>query len=477
MRYLSILLVGLLFFSSCQKEENTLPDSPSYISFSVAPETRAANELVKFEPGDEVGVYVLDKTLNASVTLKPAGNYADNKKFVWDEAKHAFIAADRDNLVFNAPDKKLEFYVYYPYQRQVTDATNLLHVLQGTNKQDDFLFGINDDFSGAQIIPVTFNHLLSKVDVKYTSNENRDATNMSVYTYTDVKINLSSGTATTVTNRRVAIPLEKQLFPDYASFTGVVAPQTWNTGEQFAELSYSGGGSYPFSFPATRTFSSNTHNEVFFMPKEPVYDFVVTPNPINVAALDNNAHSFSLISEKSQAINGVKLPNTATGVGYVLQEKSDWINLQANSLTVLENRDLAMRTGKIVFKQNESDKLVELTVLQAAGTQTSSYTFTFDDGSVSTSWSGVASGGASRSFSIVSTKQIAINGTFERNENVTYTASSTVNWITVSGSTLTVESNDSTTPRGGVVTLTQNESGKTVKITVTQLRKSSVDIN
>jgi len=34
----------------------------------------------------------------------------------------------------------------------------------------------------------------------------------------------------------------------------------------------------------------------------------------------------------------------------------------------------------------------------------------------------------------------------------------------------------STTPRGGVVTFTQNESGKTIKITLLQLKKSSVDI-
>lgn len=476
MRYLSIILISLFLFSSCQKEE-FLVEQSLYVSFSVSPDTRATNELMRFEPGDEVGVYVLDKTVNASAALKPVGNYADNKRFVWDEAKHAFIASDRDNLIFNAPDKKLEFYVYYPYQRQVTDATNLLHVIQGTGKQDDFLFGINNEYSGSKTIPVTFRHLLSRVDIRYTSTENRDATKMSVNTYTDLKINLASGTVATVTNRRVAISLEKQLLPDCASFTGIVAPQTWNVGEQFAELSYSGGGSYPFSFSTARTFLPNSHNEVFFMPKSPVYEFNVTPNPINVAALSNNPYSFSLLSEKSQAINGVKLPNTTTNIGYTVNEQSDWINVQGNSFTVAENRDLAIRTGKVVFKQDESDYLVELVVYQEAGTVTNDYTFTFDNGGLATSWSGVASSGASRTFSIVSTKQISINGTFERSENTSYTATSTVNWITISGATITVGNNESTTPRGGVVTFTQTESGKTIKVTITQLKKSSVDIN
>lgn len=475
MKYLSLILLSVLFFS-CEREEGTEHKTLHEVAFSLPPQTRG-NEVLQFSEGDAVGVYVLDKTSAPSATLKAIGNYADNKKFVWNTTKSSFVAEGKENYIFNSPDKRLEFYVYYPYKTQVTDATNLLHVIAGTNKQDDFLLGVNNDYSGSKNIPVTFTHLLSKVDVRYTSTENRDAAQMSVSTYTDLKINLATGMATTVTSKRVALPLDRNILPDCASFTGVVAPQVWRAGEQFAVLSYGGGTAYPFSFSKDRTFSSNTSNEVYFMPKAPVYDFTISPNLINALGLDNKSYPFSLLSEKSDAINGVKLPNTTIAIGHSLDSKPDWVTLQNNSLTVTENRSVSPRTGTVIFKQDESNNLASLTVQQAAGTVTNEYVFTLSDHSSSGSWTGVPSAGSAKSYSVVSTKQILINGVPDSSVAQGYIASSSVDWISISDATLTVASNPVTSPRGGVVTFTQNESGKTIKITVTQLKKSSVDIN
>ena len=117
-----------------------------------------------------------------------------------------------------------------------------------------------------------------------------------------------------------------------------------------------------------------------------------------------------------------------------------------------------------------------MTVRQSAGVISSNYTFSLSDGSTSASWTSISSSGDSKSYSINSSKDILINGVKDRTESVGYSASSNVSWITISGSTVTVQENMSTTPRGGVVTFTQNESGKTIKITLLQLKKSSVDI-
>lgn len=147
MRYLLIILLGILTYS-CLEEEERGSMAASNVSFTLLPSTRA-NELIDFEEGDAVGVYVVDRTNNS--TLKPAGNYADNKKYVWDSEKKAFIASDNDNLIFNSPDRQLDFYVYFPYKSQVVDATSMPHVITGDSKTDDFLFAINDEHTGKRI--------------------------------------------------------------------------------------------------------------------------------------------------------------------------------------------------------------------------------------------------------------------------------------------------------------------------------------
>ena len=299
---LSVLLL------SCNRDEEDAKQGPKEVIFYQEQTQTRANEVLDFEDGDAIGIYVLDKSSNA--TLQPVGNYADNKKYVFNSTKKAFAAADLDNLIFNSPDRRLEFYVYYPWYSQITDATALLHVVKGTGREDDFLYAVNSDMDGSQYIPLSFRHLLSKVNVKYTATENRENAQISVHTYTDTKINLAMGEVTTISNKRVDLPLEKVSLPDQLCFKGVIVPQTWKANEKFSTLTYSGGASHPFSFAEDRTFASGEENEVYFMPKMPAYDFTVSPTTLSVPALDKSAHPFVVTSQKSDAINGVKLPNT-----------------------------------------------------------------------------------------------------------------------------------------------------------------------
>ena len=465
MKYIQHLLIPLLalLFFSCDEREDVA--SGRGISFYPLQESvTRANEVENFADGDAIGVYVLDKS--AGSVLKSSGNFADNKKFVWNNEKRAFIAANSDNLIFNSHDGSLEFYVYFPYKSGVVDATNLSHTIDGVGKKDDFLFAVNGETGGAQNIPLTFKHLLSKVNVKYTSSENREYAQMSVYTYTDIKINLATGKAATITNARTDISLEKVLAADHAAFVGVVAPQSWKQGEKFATLSYTGGGSYPFSFAQERTFVSGEVNEVTFMPKQPAYVFYVTPSSLPVSALDPSQHSISVTSQKNEAINGATLPNTTVDIGYSLTANPDWITVSGSSISVSENRG-SSRSGTVTFTQAESGYQTSIDVQQAAAVVTTDYTFNFAGGGTSTSWNGVDASGGSQSYSITSNKQTYINGTLDRTDNISYSGSSSVGWITVSGSTINVSENRSSS-RSGTVTFTQAESGKTVVVSVQQ---------
>ena len=466
MRYFILTMLSVLLLS-CNRDEEDAKQGPKEVIFYQEQTQTRANEVLDFEDGDAIGIYVLDKSSNA--TLQPVGNYADNKKYVFNSAKKAFVAADLDNLIFNSPDRRLEFYVYYPWYNQITDATALLHVVKGTGREDDFLYAVNSDMDGSQYIPLSFRHLLSKVNVKYTATENRENAQISVHTYTDTKINLAMGEVTTISNKRVDLPLEKVSLPDQLCFKGVVVPQTWKADEKFSTLTYTGGTSHPFSFAEERTFASGEENEVYFMPKMPAYDFTVSPTTLSVPALDKSAYPFVVTSQKSDAINGVKLPNTTVDIAYDLTSKPDWATVANGNIVFSENRVTTPRTGTITFTQTESNLTTSIDVQQAAGVITNNYTFALNDGSAEASWTGVAAKGATNTYTIVSIKDIIVNGVKDKSENMSYTASSSVDWITVSGSTVSVSENRSGAARSGTVTFTQAESGKKITVAVQQV--------
>jgi len=465
MRYLLIILLGI-FTYSCTEEDNQDGMVIGNVSFTLSPTTRA-NELIEFVEGDAVGVYVLDRTNNS--TLKSAGNYADNKKYVWNSDKKAFIAADNDNLIFNSPDRQLDFYVYFPYKSQVVDATSMPHVITGNSKTDDFLFAINDEHTGKKDIPLNFHHLLSKANVMYTSSENREHTAMTIHTYTDTKVDLSAGVVNTTANRRTDLPLEKVSGDTHISFIGIVPPQTWAPGEQFCMLSYTDlGTAYPFSFAEERVFVSGETNDVKFMPKELTYKFIASPASLNYAALDGTRNTFVVTSEKSEAINGVILPGTTVSQPYSLSSKPDWVVISGNEISVAENRTTSSRNGTVTFTQATSGKQVTVLVEQSAGTISENYIFTFSDGSASKAWSGVSATGGANSYTITSLKETYVNGAKDATENISYSGSSNVNWVTVSGNNLSVAENRTTSSRNGTVTFTQATSGKQITVLVEQ---------
>ena len=467
-KYLPILLLSMFILISCEREDDGLSGGRG-ISFYLADDANTrANEIQSFVSGDVVGVYVLDKS--AGNVLKGTGNFADNKKFIWDEEKKGFFAADNDNLIFNSPDRPLAFYVYFPYKPQVSDATALAHSIVGVGKEDDFLYAVNGSTDGQQAIPLSFNHLLSKVVVKYTSEENRDKTQMSVYTYTGMKVNLATGrVAANITDTRQDMALERYESTDHAGFVGVIAPQTYSQGEKFGTLSYTGGGSYPFSFAETRTFASGEESEVFFMPKQPAYVFSVTPTTMSASALDNAKYPFILTSTKSQAINGATLPGTTNDIGYKLENKPDWVTLSGRDITVAENRVATLRSGSVSWVQDESGYKTSIAISQAAALIAETYNFTLSDGTTSNSWSGVAATGGTKTYTITSNKQTFVNGNLDKTENITYSSTRDAAWITVSGSTITVAENRTTSVRNGKVTFTQATSGKVITVNVSQI--------
>lgn len=174
-------------------------------------------------------------------------------------------------------------------------------------------------------------------------------------------------------------------------------------------------------------------------------------------------------------------------IGYSVQSKPDWCSVDYRDqtstsmlakITMTANPSSSFRFGTITFVQNESGKTVNVSITQAVA---ATYVFSANQ----STWNADANGGTNNSYLCIQLKSKK-NGS-----KIGYTVSSKPSWVTEvtekpSGVFCPVSSdydysfmiissaNSSSSPRSGTVTLKQNESGKTVNITVNQEGKAEV---
>ena len=172
-------------------------------------------------------------------------------------------------------------------------------------------------------------------------------------------------------------------------------------------------------------------------------------------------------------------------IGYRVQSKPDWCSVDYRDqtstsmlakITMTANSSSSSRSGTITFVQNESGKTVNVNITQAVAA-------TYEFSANQSTWNADANGGANNSYLCIQLKSKK-NGS-----KIGYTVSSKPSWVTEvtekpSGVSCPVLSgydysfviissaNSSSSSRSGTVTLKQNESGKTVNITVNQEGKA-----
>lgn len=172
-------------------------------------------------------------------------------------------------------------------------------------------------------------------------------------------------------------------------------------------------------------------------------------------------------------------------IGYRVQSKPDWCSVDYRDqtstsmlakITMTANSSSSSRSGTITFVQDESGKTVNVNITQAVAA-------TYEFSANQSTWNADANGGANNSYLCIQLKSKK-NGS-----KIGYTVSSKPSWVTEvtekpSGVSCPVLSgydysfviissaNSSSSSRSGTVTLKQNESGKTVNITVNQEGKA-----
>ena len=172
-------------------------------------------------------------------------------------------------------------------------------------------------------------------------------------------------------------------------------------------------------------------------------------------------------------------------IGYSVKSKPSWCSVDYRDqtsesmkavVTLSANTTSSSRSGDIVFVQNESGKIVTLSITQDVAV-------TYEFSTNQNTWNADANGGANNSYLCIQLKSKK-NGS-----KIGYAVSSKPSWVTEvtekpSGVSCPVLSgydysfviissaNSSSSSRSGTVTLKQNESGKTVNITVNQEGKA-----
>lgn len=182
------------------------------------------------------------------------------------------------------------------------------------------------------------------------------------------------------------------------------------------------------------------------------------------------------VSGESQNIEEVIISTKSNSyIGYSVESKPSWCSVDYRDqtsesmkavVTLSANTTSSSRSGDIVFVQNESGKTVTLSISQA---RQMLYKFTFDDDTTSDKSLSVQAASNDAQYTIKST----LNGSYHG-----YSTTSKPSWITTEYKNQTSDSmvcvlkitaNTSTSSsRTGSVVLTQNYSGKTLKINVTQ---------
>lgn len=201
---------------------------------------------------------------------------------------------------------------------------------------------------------------------------------------------------------------------------------------------------------------------------------------------DGRTSKSRTVTGESQNIEEVIISTKSNSyIGYSVKSKPSWCSVDYRDqtsesmkavVTLSANTTSSSRSGDIVFVQNESGKTVTLSITQDVAV-------TYEFSTNQSTWNADANGGANNSYLCIQLKSKK-NGS-----KIGYAVSSKPSWVTEvtekpSGVSCPVLSgydysfviissaNSSSSSRSGTVTLKQNESGKTVNITVNQEGKA-----
>ena len=452
-----LAMTTLLSLQGCENEEGTAIHSRDTVSFEIDAGGARATETT-FETGDAIGVYAAVRMSSAPATLKTSGNYADNKRFVWNGSQ--FVADGDANEI--AAGYETDYYAYYPYREDMGNPLDYDFSIQGDQREgitlSDFMYAANRSGTTDKVITLAFSHRLSRLQVTYTPEAGEALSGVTIQrAKATANINLGTGTANTL-----GATSDIRMYNDGGTFTAVIPAQARDADGTFLTLLFADGTKKDYTLTAKKEFLAGHTTVIPFMGKELQYTFTVSPETIG-SSYSGGIYNYETVSNKYYSINGKPLPGTESPLDYTVSTTDVWItpDKAGKTIKVAENLNTAPRNGKVLFTQAESGKTYILPVQQSSATTRQTL-------QISTTAGNIPAAGGNKAVTAVLSTYYNDHRDPDKKENVTVSLSGTGTGFSLSGNQVLAVNNTTTNARSITVKGSYNGITSDNSLTITQ---------
>lgn len=452
-----LAVTTLLSLQGCENEEGTAIHSRDTVSFEIDAGGARATETT-FETGDAIGVYAAVRMSSAPATLKTSGNYADNKRFVWNGSQ--FVADGDANEI--AAGYETDYYAYYPYREDMGNPLDYDFSIQGDQREgitlSDFMYAANRSGTTDKVITLAFSHRLSRLQVTYTPEAGEALSGVTIQrAKATANINLGTGTANTL-----GATSDIRMYNDGGTFTAVIPAQDRDADGTFLTLLFADGTKKDYTLTAKKEFLAGHTTVIPFMGKELQYTFTVSPETIG-SGYSGGIYNYETVSNKYYSINGKPLPGTESPLDYTVSTTDVWItpDKAGKTIKVAENLNTAPRNGKILFTQAESGRTYILPVQQSSATTRQTL-------QISTTAGNIPAAGGNKAVTAVLSTYYNDHRDPDKKENVTVSLSGTGTGFSLSGNQVLAVNNTTTNARSITVKGSYNGITSDNSLTITQ---------
>ena len=452
-----LAMTTLLALQGCENEEGTAIHSRDTVSFEIDAGGARATETT-FETGDAIGVYAAVRMSSAPATLKTSGNYADNKRFVWNGSQ--FVADGDANEI--AAGYETDYYAYYPYREDMGNPLDYNFSIQGDQREgitlSDFMYAANRSGTTDKVITLAFSHRLSRLQVTYTPEAGEALSGVTIQrAKATANINLGTGTANTL-----GATSDIRMYNDGGTFTAVIPAQDRDADGTFLTLLFADGTKKDYTLTAKKEFLAGHTTVIPFMGKELQYTFTVSPETIG-SGYSGGIYNYETVSNKYYSINGKPLPGTESPLDYTVSTTDVWItpDKAGKTIKVAENLNTAPRNGKVLFTQAESGRTYILPVQQSSATTRQTL-------QISTTAGNIPAAGGNKAVTAVLSTYYNDHRDPDKKENVTVSLSGTGTGFSLSGNQVLAVNNTTTNARSITVKGSYNGITSDNSLTITQ---------
>ena len=450
-----LAMTTLLSLQGCENEEGTAIHSRDTVSFEIDAGGARATETT-FETGDAIGVYAAVRMSSAPATLKTSGNYADNKRFVWNGSQ---FVADANEI---AAGYETDYYAYYPYREDMGNPLDYDFSIQGDQREgitlSDFMYAANRSGTTDKVITLAFSHRLSRLQVTYTPEAGEALSGVTIQrAKATANINLGTGTANTL-----GATSDIRMYNDGGTFTAVIPAQDRDADGTFLTLLFADGTKKDYTLTAKKEFLAGHTTVIPFMGKELQYTFTVSPETIG-SGYSGGIYNYETVSNKYYSINGKPLPGTESPLDYTVSTTDVWItpDKAGKTIKVAENLNTAPRNGKVLFTQAESGRTYILPVQQSSATTRQTL-------QISTTAGNIPAAGGNKAVTAVLSTYYNDHRDPDKKENVTVSLSGTGTGFSLSGNQVLAVNNTTTNARSITVKGSYNGITSDNSLTITQ---------